>query len=146
MAMPTIANLNTAMDNMFAAIDGTALSMNSSKAAATLASLQAFLLKAYTPLVDFVVTDAVDATVAAFFASTGQLFAALGRVPQVGDVFQVGGVGDTTDNALQAAKGSAVADGDIFAVSNVATPAVVYLGVAATPLDFSGEEYADFIW
>lgn len=144
MALPTMADLNAAVDNMFAAIAGNPLQMNSRRAVSNLGELFSHLERTYTPLTDFVVTDLTDATLVAFFASTGELFAALGRDPQLGDVFQVGGVGDTTDNALAAAKGGAVADSDVFVVSNAAVPAVVYLGVAGA-LDFSGEQVANFI-
>lgn len=146
MARPTMATLNTAINNVFAAVDADQLSINARKAACNLEELASFLLDQYTPDVDFVVTDAQDATLAAFFASTaGELYVALGRDPQVGDVFQVGGTGDTTDNALAGAKGGAVADGDIFEVTNISTEAVVYLG-AAGDLDFTAEEVADFVW
>ena len=79
-----------------------------------------------------VVTDTQDADLAAFFADPGgELFIANGNSAiLVGNVFQVGGTGDTTDNALAAAKGGAVADNDTFAVTNVTggSEAVVYVG------------------
>lgn len=91
------------------------------------ADLQAAL--AY-PQFSMTVTDATDADLAAFFAITGELGVALTRAAAVGDTFKVLGVGDTTDNALQAAKGGAVAANDVFIVSNVtpASEAVVYAG------------------
>lgn len=81
--------------------------------------------RTFTPSIDFVVTDATDADMGAFF--DGELTTALGRAPVVGDIFQVGGTGDTTDDALEAAKGSATADGDIFQVSVVGADAVDYI-------------------
>ncbi len=145
MARPTMADLNTAVNNVFAAIDADQRELGARRASAALADVWTFLERQYKADVDFVVTDATDATLAAFFAASGELYVALDRAPQVGDVFQVGGTGDTTDNALATAKGSAVADGDVFEVTNTGTPAVAYLG-AAGDLDFTGEEVADFIW
>lgn len=81
---------------------------------------------------DLTVTDTGDADLAAFYVSGGELYAGLGNVnAAVGDVFKVAGTGDTTDNALEAAKGSAVANEDVFIVTNIVTEALVYLGVAA---------------
>lgn len=144
MALPTMATTNTAVDNVFAALAASkAYNANSRAAIQSLQEVVAGLTKAYKPQVDFVVTDLADATLVAFFASTGELgiaAAAQNRPLEVGFVFQVGGVGDTTDNALAAAKGSAVADGDIFEVTNTGTPAVAYLGAAGT-LDFTAEVF-----
>lgn len=79
----------------------------------------------FEPNVDMTIVDAADADLAAFFDTTGALYLALGRAPAVGDVFEVGGTGDVTDNALATAKGGALADGDLFMVSNIGTPAVL---------------------
>lgn len=144
MALPTMATMNTAVNNVFAAISANPRRQNSRRQAAWLAQVTSALEEAYSPAADFVVTDATDATLAAFFAATGELYAALGRAPAVGDVFQVGGTGDTTDNALATAKGGPVADGDVFEVTNISTEAVVYLG-AAGDLDFTAEQVPDFI-
>ena len=46
----------------------------------------------------------------------------------VGLVFKVTGTGDTTDNALAAAKGSAVANKDLFVVTDISTETVLYIG------------------
>lgn len=90
---------------------------------------------------DFTVTDATDATLTAFFASSGE-----GAAVVLGDAFRVNGTGDTTDNALATAKGSAVAANDVFIRS--AAAAVVYLGSwasGAEPFDFDGEMESDFV-
>ncbi len=70
----------------------------------------------------------------------------LGRAPVVGDLFQVGGTGDTTDNALQAAKGSAPADGDVFEVTGVTAGSVSikYQGTVAG-ISTTDEEQVDFV-
>ncbi len=145
MARPTIALVNTAVNNAFAALASDRQNRKARSGVQALNEVQAALVDAYTPQVDFVVTDTTDATLTAFFA--GELLTAIravkGENVKVGTVFQVGGAGDTTDNALAAAKGSAVADGDLFEVTNTSTPAVAYLGVAGT-LDFSAEEDDDF--
>lgn len=73
------------------------------------------------------VSDATDATLAAFFAESGELYIAKGSTIAAGDTFKVSGTGDTTDNALEAAKGSAVAADDIFRVTAIDTPAVEYV-------------------
>ncbi|TET41442.1 MAG: hypothetical protein E3J60_04625 [Dehalococcoidia bacterium] len=54
----------------------------------------------------------------------------LGVAPTVGQVFKVNGTGDTTDNALAIAKGSAVVANDLFTVSNATggSEAVIYVG------------------
>jgi hypothetical protein len=67
------------------------------------ADLQAAL--AY-PQLTMTVTDATDADLATFFAAAGELYVAFTRAIAVGDTFKVTGAGDTTDNALQAAKRS----------------------------------------
>lgn len=91
------------------------------------ADLQAFLVH---PNLAITVTDTADADLEAFVVSGGELYDAYGRAPVVGDAFQVSGTGDTTDNALETAKGSAAAANDIFIVSNATatTIAVVYAG------------------
>lgn len=76
--------------------------------------------------------DTAEASLALAFASSASIPTALGRDLVVGDVIRLNGTGDTTDNAFEAAKGSAVAAGDRFVVTNVATPAVTYIS-AATP-------------
>jgi len=51
------------------------------------------------------------------------------RAPGTGELFAVQGSGDTTDNALATAKGGAVVDGDVFAISGLAPSAsVAYVG------------------
>ncbi len=69
-----------------------------------------------------------------------------GRAPAVGDTFQVGGTGDTSDNALQTAKGSAPADGDVFELTNVTagSVAIKYLGAVAS-ISTTDEEQVDFV-
>lgn len=79
---------------------------------------------------DLLVTDNRDSDIGALIA--GELAVGLGHVPVVGDIFKVQGTGDTLDGALETAKGGAPANEDIFVVSNVLVPAVVFL--AATTL------------
>ncbi len=55
----------------------------------------------------------------------------------VGLVFKVGGTGDTTDNALATAKGSAPAANDLFAVTDISTETVVYIGNAVGSYAFA---------
>ena len=150
MARPTLAQASTALSNLFdaltfgntpwrlqrsgAAVDalgsvasairdslaGTTMTIGSDAEDADVTELFAF------PQVSFTVTDSVDADLPAFFL--GELFDAIGRTVRVGDEFAVTGTGDVTDNALDTAKGGAVANLDIFQVSDIGTEAVVYRG------------------
>ena len=76
----------------------------------------------------------------------GELREALGRAPKVGDLFQVGGTGDTYANELATLKGSAVADGDVFEVTAIGAGSVAakYLGAKAS-ISLSDEEQEDFV-
>lgn len=146
MALPTMASINTAVNDLFAAFSALKSREKSRAGVQSLNEVQEAVRAAYAADVNLTVTDATDATLAAFFASTGELgiaFAATQYPLEVGRVFSVNGAGDTTDNALQTAKGSAVAANDVFEITNTGTPAVVYLGTTTT-LDFTDEEYADF--
>lgn len=99
----------------------------------------------FVPRVTLTVTDAAQANLAAFepilraaaFAVDGQ------DSVQEGDVFAVTGTGDTTDNALQTAKGSAVAAGDRFVVTNrtPASFAVAFMGNGAPTVSESLVSY-----
>lgn len=143
MALPIMADVNTAVNDLFAALSASKTRGNARSAIQSLQEVIADLNRAFSPQVDFVVTDATDADLAAFFVTTGELAVALAaqnRPLEVGFVFQVGGSGDTTDNALAGAKGGAVADGDLFEITDISTEAVVFLG-AAGDLDFTGEVF-----
>jgi hypothetical protein len=77
---------------------------------------------------DITVTDTDDATIAAYLGSGGEAADDLiSRPHRAGERFMVAGTGDTTDDALEAAKGSAPADGDVFQV-NDAVDGVVFIG------------------
>ncbi len=147
MALPTLADINAAVGNIFLALAADKSAASTRSGVQSLNEILPRLVDAYEPEVDFVVTDSTDASLTAFYASTGELAIALAAAnqqsPRVGTVFQVGGAGDVTDNALGTAKGSAVADGDLFEVTNIGTPAAVYLGVGGT-VDLVNEEESDF--
>lgn len=145
MSLPTVTNIETAVTNVFTALStGSPRRRLQRSGVSSLQEVVTALIEAYTAHVSLTVTDGTDADLAAFFASSGELNVALGRAPEVGDVFAVGGTGDTTDDALQTAKGSAPADGDLFEVTNVGsgTEAVAYLGAAAP--DFAAEDSVDY--
>lgn len=79
---------------------------------------------------DLTITDSTDATVAALISATGQVGVANGGValpPQYW--FKVNGNGDTTDNGLQAAKGSAPAAGDRFRANLLGGVSYIGLGL-----------------
>jgi hypothetical protein len=151
MALPTTTVAEAAVQSLFDALAAykTIHGGVIRSAVHALQEVKAALRVVYAPKADFTVTDTADADLTAFFrydgpadADNGELADALGRAPRVGDVFQVAGTGDTTDNALATAKGGAVADNDLFVVSNVETPAVIYL--ADTLASMAANESADF--
>ena len=140
MALPTMATINTAVNNVYAALTA-ARREKRRDGQENFGRVQEAIKAAYKADVTVTVADATDATLAAFFGAGGDLNDAFiaSNVPlEVGRVFKVTGTGDTTDNALQAAKGSAIAANDQFEITNTGTPAVVYLGLS-TALDFAGE-------
>jgi hypothetical protein len=143
MALPTTTVVEAAVLSLFTALAEfkTVHGGNLRSAVQALNEVKAALRQVYAVKVDFTITDSTDATFAAFAAADGELGVALGRPARPGDVFQVGGTGDTTDNVLGTAKGSAVADGDIFVV-NAAGTGVTYLVDALASMDAS--ESADF--
>lgn len=140
MALPTMATINTASNNIYAALTA-AYREKRREGLESFGRVLNALTAAYKADVTLTVADATDANLTAFFGANGDLNDAfkLSNVPlEVGRVFKVTGAGDTTDNALQAAKGSAVAANDQFEITNTASPAVVYLGLS-TALDFADE-------
>lgn len=79
---------------------------------------------------DVSLTDAADATLLAALAAAGEIGVAAGGVETpVGTRFRVDSANDTTDNALEGVKGSAVVADDVFQV--FATSLVIYLGTFA---------------
>jgi len=78
--------------------------------------------------ISLTVTDTQDADLAAFFAAAaGELYVAKGGAIVIGDVFTVGGTGDTNDDALETAKGAACVAGDVFKVTGIGgSEAVVF--------------------
>jgi hypothetical protein len=143
MALPTTTVVEAAVQSLFDALAEfkTIHGGNMRAAVGALNEVKAALRQVYAVKVDFTVTDSTDATFAAFAAVTGELGVALGRPARPGDVFQVCGTVDTTDNVLGTAKGSAVADGDIFVV-NAAGTGVTYLVDALASM--AANETADF--
>jgi len=139
-----MALLNTAINNVFAALADRKIRPGNRAAVQSMQEMYTALTNAYDIDVNLTVSDATDADLGVFFVTTGGLRVALGRDAAVGDIFSVNGSGDTTDDALEGAKGSAVAATDLFEVTNISTEAVVYLGQVGD-LDFTGEETADFV-
>lgn len=144
MALPTIAVIDAAFVGIFGAANETPTFWGARKAVQDVNEVREFIRRRYTPIIDVTITDTADAGVAEAIADDGELGVALGRALDVGDVFQVGGTGDFTDDALETAKGGAAADGDIFEVSGA--DAVTYLGTATTLAAIgSDEETVDFV-
>lgn len=73
----------------------------------------------------------LDVEISGTYADLDALFAwfeTMKSVLNISDTFVVESAGDTTDAALEAAKGSAPVQYDYFQIDNVATPAISYLG------------------
>lgn len=75
------------------------------------------------PQYTLAIVDGTFVNLAALYAYLASL-----RTPTTGELFAVLGSGDTTDDALETAKGSAVVANDVFAILNLTTPAVTYVG------------------
>lgn len=145
MARPTVTNVEAYVAGIYAAFASGNTPLRYAKARAaihTLNELAAKIVEVYDPNITIDIVDEEDADLGEFFA--GGLRKAKGRPVEVGDVFVVSGSDDTADNALATAKGSAVAAGDLFEVTDVAsgTEAVAYLG-SDLP-DFSDEVTSEF--
>lgn len=136
MALETVANVETAVDAVFADLKlckavGPGAAQKGKEA--LLEVISAFR-SCYVPSHVKTVADAVDADLATMLAAGGQL-----EGIDVGDVFEVTGTGDDVLNGLQAAKGGAVAAGDKFEKLTATT--VAYLGAGFT---FANSERADW--
>lgn len=140
MARPIVTTIQTAVQNIFAAITDVKSHFESPRMSQALDEIIAGIQVLYRPF--SVTVPGGQATLTPFFA--GALLAAkqadsvygagstsLPQVSlQVGDNFTVTSAVDTTNTALATAKGSAPAAGDIFEITNVSAPAVVYMGAA----------------
>lgn len=129
MALPTKAVIEAAAQSFITAAEAFPDQVNVRAVYERLETLLSSFSQLYR--VNFAAT-ASGANIAALFAV---LVTAKGSALEVGDQFSVAGAGDTTDTVLATAKGSAPAAGNVFVVTNVAAPAVLYVGATAT--DFS---------
>lgn len=138
MALASTATVEAGVSGIFNALkDGKA--QNGRAAAQALAETFGALRAAYKEDVELTITDLTDADAATLLGAGGEVGLALGRAAVAGDVFKVTGTGDTTDNALQTAKGSAPAAGDKFEAATAST--LSYIG---PDFDFSAEEDVDY--
>lgn len=148
MALDSVADIETAVQTLWLALkEGKHLNGDAAAHGAELIyELQSVFRRLYMlddeslAAVGLTVTDATDATLVAFFGAGGE-----GENLRDGRFFQVLGTGDTTDNGLQAAKGSAVAANDVF-YKNIGADTVVYIGNAASDklFTFTGEDAASW--
>lgn len=154
MALPTLALINAAVNNIFAAAADDKTRAGARKVVSDLNRMLDWLAEVYSPIVDVALTDATDAGVAEAIAADGELGLAFAAAfPEaakadapafpVGGVFVVQSVNDFTDDALATAKGGAVADNDVFQVSGA--DAVTYLGNQSADIDFADEREDDFV-
>lgn len=134
MAIQTSAAVAAAIDTLLEAARGVARP-DSPGIISAIADASARVFNLFVPRVTITVTDAAQADLAAFepVLRAAMLAADNHNSVQVGDVFAVTGAGDTADNALQTAKGSAVAAGDRFVVTvrEAASFAVAFMGNGA---------------
>ena len=143
MALPTIAAVQIDVTAIYAVLADRKTRIRARQGVVKLNEMIVSLNEAYEADVDLTITDATDADDAALLAVSGEVGIALGRAAVEGDIFQVGGTGDTTDNALQTAKGGAPADGDLFQVAAGAAT-FIYLGNVGTPVETDSESVNDF--
>lgn len=142
MALPTIAAINAAVDNLYAAFSNDKLRRNGRLSVSLVGKLASFVPAMYEPAVTLAITNEADAGVAEAIAVDGEIGIAYGKAAPVGIVFQTTGTGDLTDDALATAKGGALAAGDLFQVTGA--DAVTYLGSLAG-FDFADENVAAFV-
>ena len=137
MALPVANLLQDAIEVVYSVIAEDKTKEGARSAAQALNELRTFLTRQY-PVVDIVITaDSDDAGVSEFIAAEATM--------AVGVVLRKQGTAadDLTDNAFATAKGSALADGDIFILDGA--DSVEYLGNGGnTAFDFSGETSQDF--
>ncbi len=141
MALETVANIVADIEGIYASLSDSPSKWGMRSAVSILNELAGTLNRLYRPTVSLTVTDATDANLTAFYSSSGE-----GAAIGLKEVFRVGGAGDTTDNALATAKGSAVVANDVFVRDAAAT--AVFLGNFAEgvdPFTLSGETVTDFI-
>lgn len=140
MALASVATIEAGVSGIFTALKDSQQKVRNARAA-TQALAEAFsvLNDAYKEDVELTITDLTDADAATLLGAGGEVGLALGRAAVAGDIFKVTGTGDTTDNALQTAKGSAPAAGDKFEAATAST--LNYLGL---DFDFSAEEDVDY--
>lgn len=126
MALPTSTTVAAAIDDLLDAVREVRVP-GVSGAVHAIGEAFGHIQKVYTPRKKVTVTDTAEADLAEFKTFLEGEF---GSDVKQGDVFEVSGTGDTTDNALAAAKGSAVADTDLFKVATVTptTITVIYAG------------------
>lgn len=142
MAKPVANLVQDAMEVLYSAFSDDKTDVVSRKGVNLLNEMAGQLNRLYGAVVDIAITDATDAGVSEFIDVTGE-----GAVLAVGSIFRCSNAtNDLTDNALATAKGSAVAEGDVFVVDGA--DSVEYLGTQAgdvvRPFDMVGELDSDF--
>lgn len=147
MALPTIATVQADITSIYSALAERKTLPRGRQGVQALNEVYQSLNEAYEAQYTITATDGANmgADDAAFIA-TGGLFAAKGDVAGVaGDIFICSDNADTTDNALQTAKGSAPAAGDLFQV-DAGAATVTYLGAwnSGVPFDMDDEQLVDF--
>jgi hypothetical protein len=142
MARPTIADVQTGIGNIYNALAEDKTKPRGRAAVQSLNEVLQALKEVYASDLSVSLTDATDATITAALAATGEIGVAFGGIQSpLKKVFTVDSANDTTDNALQTAKGSAPAANDRFEVTS--TSSVTYLGGATDP-EMDDEQLNDF--
>lgn len=145
MALPTIAAVQADITALYGVLAERKTLPRGRVAVAALNEMIQAINEAYEPQYTITATDGANmgATDGDFIA-TGGLYAAKGNVAGIaGDIFKCSDTADTTDNALQTAKGGAPAANDIFQV-DAGAATFTYLGSTGTPVETDDEQVNDF--
>lgn len=142
MAYETVAVVQAAVTSIYNAVSQRKTLPRGRAAVAALNEIRQAIVESYVTDLSVLITDTTDASPTAAFVIGGQVGAAFGRACVAGDTFTTtGGTADFTDNALQTAKGGAVATGDRFEVLSATT--VGFMGTS-TDVEMDDEQVNDF--
>jgi hypothetical protein len=145
MAIPIISVAQAAVESLYGVVADRKTRARGRSVVQSLSEIISGLNEAYASDVTIVATDGANMGAEdSDLIATGGLFTALGRIGVEGDIFVSSDNADTTDNALQTAKGGAPAAGDLFQVlAGAAT--IAWLGNTGTPVQVDTEDRDTFI-
>jgi len=133
MALDTVAVVEAGIEDVFDSLQlGQVQFGDATRGKNALMEVQAAFNSMYTPSHVITVTDATDADLATFLSASGE-----GAAIGIGQVFQLVGTGDTTDNAFAGLGGG----GTLDKYQKTTAALAIYLGEDFT---FSGEAESDW--